>query len=405
MSAKLRAWQVISIAAMVWLPSLANASFIETTMGTAVVNDVTASYFNPAALILVKNPQIIAQGTTANFRTHFRGQSTTLLTGVTEVGHSSSNTRYYSPSLYIGIPATQRVVVGIAMVTNEANRDPGEHSILRYVQGRNQIQDYDIVPAVALRLNEYITIGAGINFSYANFQLQSLSGFPGSNLADSQSENNSEGRGLGANAGFLIQPIEGTVIGFNYRTINTYHLSGKSIYEGVPRVVSNHYHYKRSTPARAVISINHFFTKKFGLIGTIQRTQWSASRETHIYGIAGVAGGLPVIINATVPYYLRDTWLLTLGSHYRLTPQWILRVAGTYNQSPINANYQIATGDSFSIAASTGYQVNKTVTIDGSYAHVFVKDANINMQGSRYLINGVNEGSRNSISLRITLNL
>ncbi len=405
MSAILKALRVISITAMVMLPSLAQASFIETTMGTAVVNDVTASYFNPAALILVKNPQIIAQGTTANFRTQFRGQSTTLLTGVTEVGHSSSDTRYYSPSLYMGMPATQRVAVGIAIVTNEANRDPGEHSILRYVQGRNQIQDYDVVPAVALRLNEYFSIGAGLNFSYANFKLQSLSGFPGSNLADSQSENSSDGRGLGANAGFLLQPTAETVIGFNYRSINTYHLSGKSIYEGVPRVVSNQYHYKRSTPARAVMSINHFFTKKFGLIGTIQRTQWSASREMHIYGIAGVAGGLPVTINATVPYYLRDTWLVTLGSHYRLTPQWILRVAGTYNQSPVNTNYQIGTGDSFSIAASTGYQVNKMVTIDGGYAHVFVKNVDINMQGNRYLINGVNEGSRDAVSLRLTLNL
>lgn len=395
----------MSIAVMFMLPSLAQASFIETTMGTAVVNDVTASYFNPSALILVKNPQIIAQGTTANFRTHFRGQSTTLLTGVTEVGHGSSNTRYYSPSLYLGLPATQRMAIGIAIVTNEANRDPGEHSILRYVQGRNQIQDYDVVPAVALRLNRYFSIGASINFSYANFQLQSLFGFPGSNIADSQSENSIDGKGLGANAGFLLQPTAETVIGFNYRSINTYHLSGKSIYEGVQRVVSNRHHFKLSTPARAVMSINHFFTNKFGLIGTIQRTQWSTYRETHIYGIASIERGLPAIINATIPYYLRDTWLATLGSHYRLTPQWILRVAGTYNQSPANTNYQIGTGDSFSIAASTGYQVNKMVTIDGSYAHVFVKNVDINIQGNRYLINGVNEGSRDAVSLRVTLNL
>src|SRR5438045_4040596 len=81
------------------LPLAAHASFIETTMGTAVVNDATAIYYNPAALVLIKNPQIIPQGTFAYFHTRFSGQSTSLSTGITETGSSSSNTRYYSPSL------------------------------------------------------------------------------------------------------------------------------------------------------------------------------------------------------------------------------------------------------------------------------------------------------------------
>lgn len=387
------------------LPLTTHASFIESTIGTAVVNDATASYFNPAALVLMKNPQIIPQVTFAKFRTQFSGQSTPVFAGITETGSSGANTNFYSPSFYLGIPTTERIILGLAIVSNSANRNADDNSILRYVQASNNIQDLDVVPALALKINEFFSIGAGVNFSYANFDLQPITGFPGSNIEDSQSRNQSDGTGVGGNAGFLLKPCSGTLIGFNYRSLTTYRLSGKSVFNGSQQVVSNNYHFKLKTPARSVLSINHFVTAKLGFIATIQRIQWSAITNIHVYGIANVLGTTPVIVNGSVPQYLRDAWLVTLGSHYKLTPKWILRVAGTYNQSPGNPHYQVVTGDSIILGASTGYEINKTITIDGSYAHAFIKDENINVTGGRFAIQGVNTGARDSVSLKLTFNI
>jgi long-subunit fatty acid transport protein len=125
----------------------------------------------------------------------------------------------------------------------------------------------------------------------------------------------------------------------------------------------------------------------------------------NIQGIVTQAGSQPVITNAVVPYHLRDTWLFTLGSHYRVTPQWILRVAGSYNQSAGNTNYQVTNGDSIVLGASTGYQINKNIVVDGSYAHAFIQNANIHINTGRNMINGVNEASLNSVSLKLTVNL
>lgn len=394
---------LLALTALTTLP--AHASFIETTVGTAVVNDATASYYNPAALVLTKNAQIITQGTAAYFHTQFKGQSTTVSTGLTENGNSSSNTHYYSPSLYLSTPITDKILVGLAIITNSADRNADENSILRYVQASNNIQDRDIVPAIAIKINQALSIGGGINFSYADFHLHPILGFPGSNIADSESTNQSDGTGVGANAGFLIKPAPLTVIGFNYRTLTTYRLSGYSTYNGTQHVESDRYHFKLWTPARSVLSVNHFVTDKLGFITTIQRIQWSALTNVHVYGIAGLSGTTPVIRNGTIPYYLRDTWLLTLGTHYKIAPHWMLRVAGSYGQSPGNPHYQIANGDSIVIGASTGYEVNKLITIDASYAHAFMKNENINIKGNRFLIRGVNEGSRDGISVKLTLNV
>ncbi|MBA3660229.1 MAG: outer membrane protein transport protein [Gammaproteobacteria bacterium] len=383
----------------------AYGSFIESTLGTAVVNDATASYFNPAALVLLKNPQFIPQETFAHFHTQFTGRSTLLATNTSESGRSSSNTGVHSPSFYLGVPATSNIVVGLAIVSNAANRNAEENSILRYVQANNTIQDYDVVPALALKINEFLSIGAGVNFSYAKFNAQPIIGFPGSNIADSQSSNKSDGSGLGFNAGFLFKASPTTLLGFNYRSMTTYGLSGTSIYEGNPRVVSNNYHFKLRTPARSVFSINHFFTDKLGLISTIQYIQWSAITQVHVYGVANLLGTQPTILNGSIPYYLRDTWLATLGSHYRITPKWVLRLASTFSQSAGNPHYQIDTGDSIVVGASMGYEINKMITIDGSYAHVLIQNENIAIAGPRYIIQGVNKGSREAVSLKLTFNL
>lgn len=383
-------------------PLIAQASFIETTMGTAVLNDATASFYNPAALVLMKNPQIIAQGTVTNFHTQFTGQSQTISTGVTNTGSSISNTRYYSPSFYLGIPVHNLWVFGLAIVSNAATRDVNDLSVLRYVQANNTIEDYDVVPALAIKLSEFISVGGGVNFSYANFDLQPIAGFPGSNIIDSQSNNRSDGRGVGGNMGFLLRPGLATLIGFNYRTMTSYHQSGSSVLNGLD---SNQYHFSLSTPARSILSINHFFNNQLGLVGTIQRIQWSTFSNVHVYGAATLSPAGPIIANGTVPYYLRNTWVFTVGGQYRMTPKCILRLASTYNQSPGNPYHQIANGDSIILGASMGYEINKSVTIDGSYAHAFLMNENIAIQGGKFNINGVNKGYRDGVSLKLTFNV
>lgn len=386
-------------------PPTLHASFIESTMGTAVVNDATATYYNPAALTLLKNPQFITLGSMSYLRTHFSGQSIQIPTGFTQSGSSSAQSQNFLPALYLGIPITKKATVGVAVVTNFINRDIDGNSILRYAQSSNSIQDIDLVPAIGFKLNNFFSLGAGLNFSYATFMLQPTSGFPSLNIPDSLSRNNSSGTGLGGSVGFLLTPSPATVIGFNYRTRITYPLSGTSVLEGNPGITSHNYYYTFWTPGRSVLSINHFVTRKLGFIGTVQRIQWSVFNEINTHGIATQIGGQPIIVNANVPYHLRDTWLFTVGTHYRVTPKWIVRVAGGYNQSAGNGNYQISNGDSIIIGGSTGYEVFKNIIIDAGYAHVFIKDENINITTRTNKIIGKNGGALNAFSLKLTVNV
>lgn len=385
------------------ISQIANASFIESTVGAAVVNDATATFYNPAALMLLNNPQMIGLGTYGNVRSRFTGDF--IQRGFIQSGTSTSQTRYFLPSLYFGIPVKNKITLGLAVISNSFNRDIGDNSILRYVQASNSVNNMDIVPAIGVKLNKYISIGGNLNFSHASFLTKPVSGIPALNIPDSETRNESNANGRGMDVGILFKPSKKTLFGINYRSVVKYNFSGKSILEGNPEIISNDYSFTFWTPARIVVSINQFITEKAGIIATAQRIEWSVFQNVKLNRFVTRVGSQPVILNAEVPYHLRNTWLLTLGGHYRVTPPWVIRVAGSYNQSPDNPHYQISNGNSSVLGASTAYNINKYFSIDGSYAHVFQRDRNIHVGIRQSMVNGVNTGMANVVSLKLTLNL
>lgn len=387
-------------------PLTVNASFIEATIGTAVVNDATATYYNPAALTLLKNTQIIGLGSVAFFNTQFTGQATQSGTQFTQSGTTTTQTHYYLPSLYLGVPVKDRFFFGVAVISDLFNKDGEQNSILRYSQSDNSIQSIDIVPAVGIKISDSLSLGAGVNFSHANFLMRPTSGIPTLNIPDSQSRNESSGNAWGSDVGLLIKPTSSTLIGLNYRSSMTYKLSGKSVLEGNPGIISDNYSFNFYTPARYTLSINQSVNSALGFIGTVQWVQWDIFDKINIHGAATQINTQAVIVpSATVPFHLHNSWIFTLGSNYRFTKKWIVRAAASYLQSPGNENFQISNGDSIVVGASTGYKICKHLEIDGSYAHAFIKNQNINITSGRNLINGTNSGSRDAISLKLTVNV
>lgn len=190
------------------------------------------------------------------------------------------------------------------------------------------------------------------------------------------------------------------------RHSNTYHLKGSSVLESIPPVFSENYHFKFWTPARQVFSINHLFTSKLGVIGTIQRIQWSIFKKVAIYGAAAqMADGPTIIPKAVVPYFLKDSWLLTVGSHYRPMTQCVVRIAATYNESPEKGRYHISNGNSLFLGGSIGYELKKNITIDAGYAHGFFKNADIHITSGTRQVEGINRASRDAVSLKFTINI
>ena len=286
------------------------------------------------------------------------------------------------------------------------NSGTDETSILRYTKPSTQIQNVDVLPALGIALNDDLSVGIGLNYSYARFTSNPITGFPALNIPDSQSHNVARDSGYGGNAGFVMKPTASTLIGFNYRSAVSYQFRGSSQFKGVPAITSNHYHFDYWTPARSVLTLSHFMTPDLGIISTVQRVQWSVFERVMVHGVATQVGSRSVILpEVIVPYHFHDTWTYTLGGIKKMTPQWVIRVAGTYDQSPSHGNTQITNGDSILIVASIGYTLYKNWILDGSYAHAFINKKNIDISSKNSTIIGVNQGAGDSLSIKLTVNL
>jgi long-subunit fatty acid transport protein len=387
-------------------PYAVYASFIESTMGTAVVNDATATYHNPAALLLMKKSQIVALGSKASYHSQFTGQSIEVLGGFTQSGTSKEHTNYNVPSGYASFPIKEKMNLGLAVLLDTLNSDIDEPSILRYDQSTNQIKNIDYILGAGVQLNEYISIGLGATYSNARFTSHRITGFPSLDVPDSQSDNITKGDNYGWNTGFLIKPLKSTQIGFDYRSAIGYQFRGRSEFQGPPPLISNQFNFNFWTPARSVLTISHFITPTLSFITTVQRVQWSVFQNVTLHELATQIGTEALIVpTAVVPYHFRDTWVFTLGGIKKITDKWVLRAAGTYSQSPGNGFYRITSGDDYVLGASSGYQIYKNLAIDASYAHVFTKNQSIDIATQRKRILGINKGYRDSISLKLTFNI
>lgn len=121
---------------------------------------------------------------------------------------------------------------------------------------------------------------------------------------------------------------------------------------------------------------------------------------TPISGIATPRG----IINATAHYHLHNSWVVTAGSQYKLTQKLVVRAASSYVQSPASGRYQISNGDSLILGASMGYKITQNISIDGSYAHGFIRGKPIEISSGRNTIIGINQAARDGVSLKLTVN-
>lgn len=184
----------------------------------------------------------------------------------------------------------------------------------------------------------------------------------------------------------------------------TYNLQGRSTITASQSISSNDYHFKYWTPARSVATLSHFINEKLGFLGTVQYLQWNIFKEVSVHNFATQAGSQVLIIPRTlINYHFHNSWLLTLGTIYQVSPKWVVRVAGTYNQSPSNGRFQIGAGDSFITGFSMGYRLMNHLTVDCGYAHAFYRKAPIDILTSQNIITGINEGYHDAVSLKFTL--
>lgn len=248
----------------------------------------------------------------------------------------------------------------------------------RFQSQKAEIKTIDINPSVAYKLNDVVSLGAGVSFQRAEVKIDRSSLVPpgverASNL---KLEDDSFGFNLGAM--FTISPA--TRIGLAYRSAIKHELSGTATVTGVGAAPI------RATaklPDTLAWGISHQMDPKWELLGDITFSQWSNIKRVPITTTATGLGRPAGTVLDTFEFEFKDTYRIGIGANYKMNNDFTLKLGVAYDKSPVTDPNRLATlpdNDRTWLAIGGKFRASKQLTLDFGYAYLMVKDASINQR-------------------------
>ena len=256
--------------------------------------------------------------------------------------------------------------------------------------GRNagyyfEMEQININPSVAYKLNEMVSLGVGVNlahntshFKQGNPLVMPLAGYQPNNYLEVKAKDWAYGYNLGAT--FQISP--NTRIGLSYRSTLTFNLEGHESWGAtapgalgglIPPLVDADIKGTLKTPSNYSLAAEHKLNDKWEFLGDVTWTNWSVLSTLFVNN---QQTGAPL---QKLPYNFRDTWRIGLGGNYQYDAAWKLRFGVAYDKTPVGsaADRTMTLPDASRTWLSFGakYALSPASSLDFGYTHIFFADA------------------------------
>ncbi|NYT63877.1 outer membrane protein transport protein [Alcaligenaceae bacterium] len=287
-----------------------------------------------------------------------------------------------TPNWYAGLG----IGVPFGLMTEYDGDWTGRHHSKKF-----SIESINVNPSIAYKVNEQLSLGAGVNWMRLDAEFSRAAAFPPNSgaLGDLDATVKLKGDAWGWNLGLLYQMTPETRLGLSYRSKIKIDASGKtrvrnsSVNSAILGPATGGLlpgNANASTtvelPDTAVLSIVHDLNSQWQLLGDISWTGWSSIKSLDIKNT-----GNPAISSDSLDLRFRDTWRIALGANYKLNHQWMLKGGIAWDQSPVNSNKYRPTSlpdnDRYWLSVGAQYNLNEHTTIDVGYTHLFLKSTRI----------------------------
>jgi long-chain fatty acid transport protein len=336
--------------------------------------DEAATVFNnPAGMMALPGPEVELAAGVVLPSVHFSGGASVLgTTPISGTNGGEAGQITGIPSFYAVFGISDNIRAGLAVTTpfgNTINYKPDW--VGRYVGIKIVAQSADINPNIAWRLNDHVSIAAGVSAQY--LKLEASAAIPQfaifqAPVPDAYELFDGHDWGFGYNFGLLLQPKDDTRLGFTYRSRIGHRLSGSIDFTGANPLLglaSGPANAGANLPATADVSFTHDFTPRWTVSADLQFNEWSTFKQIIIR-----SANAPIV---NVEHY-RDSWMISAGPEYRWSDVLTLRAGLGWDQSPVTDRYRtvfVPDSNRFMLGIGAGYHFNAATTIDFGYAHYF----------------------------------
>lgn len=353
----------------------------------AVAENASTIFFNPAGMTQLRDHEI-SGGLTAvktSFKFSNDGSDVGYLTGTGD-GDDGGGWGFI-PNGYLSWALSKDLYVGVGVGSPYGMKTEYDNPWVGAAQSVSfDVKTYNINPSIAYRLNESISLGAGVNWQRLETTYKRQVATISPTHAVSPLKLTLDDEVWGWNVGVLFTLSPSTKVGVSYRSAMNHHTNGEIEVTGPSALLNASASSDSKTelhiPDFFVVSVTHKLGDTWELLGDVSRTGWSSSPKVDIYRSSNTGAGVG---NGTIAQVLetdfRDTWRVALGSNYKYNEAWKLKFGLAYDQTPVQsaANRLTAMPDNNRTWFSFGAQwaPDKDSALDLGVAYLYLKDTDI----------------------------
>lgn len=380
--------------------------------GAAIADDASTVWYNPAGMTRLSGQQFVAAGHFIQPSTEFDKDSANVHAaagggainggeggdaGESAIVPNLYYTRQFSSQLFFGLGIN--APFGLAT-------DYEDDWVGRYHALRSEITSVNINPAVAFKVNEAVSLGAGVSVQYIEANLTQAVDFGTACLLaqalgqvaagtctalslqpqqdDGHADITADDTSLGYNLGVLWNITDATRLGLAYRSQIKHEVKGDADFD-TPNagaatfasgagLVDTDASANVTLPATLSLSVFHQINPQWAVMGDVTQTRWSSLPELRIEFGSSAS-------DSVVTLDLENAYRYAVGATFAPGGAWTYRAGVARDETPTpNASVRTARlpdADRTWIALGAGFQPSPSLVFDFGFVHIKADDAEI----------------------------
>ena len=364
----------------------------------ARADDAATVFTNPAGMTRIDEPSLMLGTQPMYLHLKFDPDSTTSAAASTlpggfaaDDGDASGWIFYigtvgsYGRGLYYVHPVNDRLRLGVSMNGYFGlSLDYEDNWVGRYYVQDTTLQAAAIQPAIAWRVNDWLSVGTGVAVLYGILDDKIAVNNIAPNLPDGKLKYKDEQWATQFNLGVLVEPQKGTRLGLTYLSEADLNFDDRLDFSGLGPgllavlggrgALNAKLDLGLTMPQAVMFSAYHEFTDRLALMANLGWQDWSQ------FGRIEVSLDSPTL---TVDLDYKDTWHVALGAEYRISDPWLLTGGVAYDSAMLDddeVSPSLPVGDTWRFGLGTRYAWSEDVTLSGSYELAWSGDIDMTVE-------------------------
>ena len=391
---------------------------------SALGEDASTIYFNPAGMTRLSGQQIVIAGHVIATDAKFTDSGSTGVTGP----NSTTDEVGFVPNFYYSAELDNGIFVGVGVnVPFGLSTVYDDGWIGRYHALKSEISSININPSFAWKATDKVSVGFGISIQYLDLELTNnlnsnalCGGTCGPGTTDSHLKLDGDSTEMGWNTGILIDVDDKSRLGIAYRSAIKHEVSGNADYTldsnlsaalpGFP--IPPPFIFLQDTTLEATAELPETFSLSFVSDINTQWTvlfDWTWTGWSSLDTITIIQAGNPPGTEPTLDLEYANTNRYSVGVNYHHNNKLVYRGGLAYDETPIRSAEQtsarIPGNDKTWLSLGVGYAPSPGWSYDIGYSHLFLSDVQINSANvTGETLTGSYEASVDILSAQVNFN-